>query len=332
MICFGIYFLYIVRIILLPFALALLLSFLLEPLIKFLVAKDMPRMGALIFVFGILATLCAVVVFIFIPAILGELNDLAAKIPHYFSELELVVENLNNRYEAIETPHTLDLIFNNIINRLEEEGVRFAEQTSQDLINLLTHSFSFILAPILAFYILKDMRRIKVTLWSIVPHTYRSGLKKLVGRIKESLFGFIKGQLLISLFVGMLSIGGLYFLDIKFYLVIGILAGVLNLIPYVGPILGAIPAVIIAAFSSIELIISVSLLFVIIQQLEGGVISPKIMGDKVGLHPLMIIFALLSGGELLGIMGMMIAIPIAVIIKELLYYIIVELLVSVDNR
>ena len=86
----------------------------------------------------------------------------------------------------------------------------------------------------------------------------------------------------------------------------------------------------IASFSSLKAVISVVILFTIIQQLEGGIISPKIMGSKVGLHPLVIIFALLAGGELWGILGMMIAIPTAVIVKELLYHL-AELLVSVDK-
>ena len=332
LICLTLYFLYIVRVILLPFIIALLLSFILEPIIKFLVAKEMPRMGALIFVFGILITLCAVVVFIIMPAVLSELNDLTGRIPYYFSELESMINDLNQRYQAVETPQTLDFIFNNIINRLERTGIQFIEKTSQAIVALLSRAFSLILAPVLAFYILKDLRVIKVTLSSIVPHNYRRGVKKLLGQINDSLYEFVKGQLIISLFVGLLSIVGLYFLEVKFYLIIGILAGILNLIPYVGPIFGAVPAVIIASFTSFKLIVSVIILFTIIQQLEGGIISPKIMGAKVGLHPLIIIFSLLAGGELLGILGMMIAIPTTVIIKEVLHYILVELLVSVDKR
>ena len=326
----GLYFLYLVRIILPPFILGIGLALLLEGVIKFLLSKNMPRMGALIFVFGILLTLCAVVFFIFLPAVIGELNELTGRIPYYFTQLEKMIDNLTSRYQALETPATLDFVFNNLTERLERKGIEFLERTSEVLIALLSHSFTIILAPVLAFYILKDLRIIKVTFWSIVPHNYRQGIKKLLCRINESLLEFIKGQLLVSLFVGGLSVAGLYYLKLRFYLIIGILAGALNLIPYIGPIFGVIPAVIIASFDSLQKVLYVVVLFIIIQQVEGGIISPKIMGSKVGLHPLVIIFALLAGGELWGILGMMIAIPTAVIIKELLYYIL-ELLVSVDK-
>ncbi|MFO7820231.1 MAG: AI-2E family transporter [Halanaerobacter sp.] len=326
----GIYLLYLVRSILPPFILGVMLAFLLEEIINFLAAKGMPRMGALIFVFGILLTLFAVVFFILLPALIGELNELTGRIPYYFSRLEELLNSLNSRYQAVETPATFDFIFNNLIERLERTGIRLVEETSQVLISIVSHSFSLILAPVLAFYILKDLRAIKVTCWSLIPHNYRRGTGKLLTRINESLLEFIKGQLLVSLLVGLLSILGLYYLQLRFYLIIGILAGVLNLIPYIGPIFGAIPAVVIASFSSLKAVISVVILFTIIQQLEGGIISPKIMGSKVGLHPLVIIFALLAGGELWGILGMMIAIPTAVIAKELLYHL-AELLVSVDK-
>ena len=327
----GIYFLFLVRVVLPPFILAIILAFLLEGVINFLVAKGMPRRGALIFVFGILLTLGAVIFFILLPALIGELNELTSRIPHYFSQLEKVVDDLNSRYQAVETPASLDFIFNNLIERLERTGIQFLERTSGLLILLLSHSFSLILAPVLAFYILKDLRMIKLALWSIIPHDYRQGIKKLLGQINESLLEFFKGQVLVSIFVALLSVGGLYYLELRFYLVLGILAGLLNVIPYIGPIFGAVPAVIIASFSSFKLVLYVIFLFIIIQQLEGGIISPKIMGSKVGLHPLIIIFSLLAGGELLGVLGMMFAIPIAVIIKELLDYL-AELLVSVDKR
>jgi predicted PurR-regulated permease PerM len=116
-------------------------------------------------------------------------------------------------------------------------------------------------------------------------------------------------------------------LQVKFAFLIGVFAGLFNMIPYFGPLISSLPAILVALFTSSELAVKVVILFTVIQQVEGNIISPKIMGEEVGLHPIVIIFSLLAGGELLGILGMIIAIPTATIIKELFHYI----LVSVDN-
>jgi predicted PurR-regulated permease PerM len=174
------------------------------------------------------------------------------------------------------------------------------------------------MAPILAFYMLKDIERIKKSFWSLIPKSNRKEVKNLFKKIDEVLMGYLKGQLLVSFVVGVLSILGLYILKVRFFLIIGLFAGVMNLIPYLGAIFGAIPAIFIVSFKSLKAILAVLILFTIIQQLEGSLISPRIVGDKVGLHPIVIIFSLLAGGELLGIIGMILAVPIAGIIKVII--------------
>ncbi len=294
--------------------------------------KGLSRFMALIFVFGILSSILAAIGIIFIPAIITELDSLAHRIPYYVERIEALINKFNTKYQKVELPATITLVLDRTVRRLEEVTLQFIERTTGAIIGLLSRMFSLIMAPILAFYILKDFEFLQKTVWRLVPKNSRRGIKELLGRINLSLFGFFKGQLFVSLIVGVLSTIGLRFLQVKFYLVIGLLAGFFNVIPYFGPFFGAFPAVIIASFISGRLVLWVILLFFLIQQLEGSIISPKIMGDEVGLHPIIIIFSLLAGGELLGIIGMLLAIPVAAIIKEVLKYIIYEVLLSVDNR
>jgi sporulation integral membrane protein YtvI len=331
-ICLAFYFFYHVRVILLPFILAILLAYLINPLVEELIDRGQPRIGALIFIFGLFITIFSFILITFLPAIIDELDVLAHRLPDYAMRLESLIDKVNIKYQRIDLPDTVTTILDKSINRLEENTLEFIQKTSGVLLGLLSRMFSLIMAPILAFYLLKDLEVIKEFLWSLIPKRRKKGIKVLLGRVDRSLFGFFKGQLLVSLLVAILSTIGLYLLNIKFYLIIGIIVGIFNIVPYFGPILGALPAVIIASFSSSKLVLMVVLLFFAIQQIEGGVIAPKIMGEEVGLHPIVIIFSLLAGGELLGIIGMLIAVPIAAIIKELLRYIIYELLISVDNR
>lgn len=301
-------------------------------MVEELIDRGQPRIGALIFIFGLFITIFSFILITFLPAIIDELDVLAHRLPDYAMRLESLIDKINIKYQRIDLPDTITTILDKSINRLEENTLEFIQKTSGVLLGLLSRMFSLIMAPILAFYLLKDLEVIKEFLWSLIPKRRKKGIKVLLGRVDRSLFGFFKGQLLVSLLVAILSTIGLYLLNIKFYLIIGIIVGIFNIVPYFGPILGALPAVIIASFSSSKLVLMVVLLFFVIQQIEGGVIAPKIMGEEVGLHPIVIIFSLLAGGELLGIIGMLIAVPIAAIIKELLRYIIYELLISVDNR
>ncbi|WP_134118555.1 AI-2E family transporter [Orenia marismortui] len=326
------YFLYQVRMILLPFILAILLSYLINPLIEELIERGQPRLGALIFVFGVLIALLSFIFIKLFPAIINELDVLAHRLPEYIGKIERLIFEINQKYERIELPKTLTTVLDKVIRRFEEITLEFIERTSRVILSILSRVLSLIMAPILSFYILKDLESIKCSLWELVPKKRRRSIKLLLGRINIALFGFFKGQLIISLAVGILSVIGLYFLKIKFYLLIGILVGIFNIIPYFGPLLGALPAMIMASFRSNKLVFLVVLLFFIIQQIEGNIIAPKIMGKEVGLHPIIIIFSLLAGGELLGIIGMLIAIPIAAIIKEIMKYIFYEVLISVDNR
>ncbi|AGB41963.1 putative permease [Halobacteroides halobius DSM 5150] len=331
LIIISIYFFYQVKSILFPFCLAIILAYLLNPLIDKLVKSGMPRMGALTFVFGLLFVLFMFVFITVIPAIINELEILTNKLPFYIAKLDRIINKLNNQYQQINISSTLDRVLERIMLRIKELSVEFIERTTQVMINLLSRMFSLIMAPILTFYILKDFKLIKNYFWSIIPDQEQSAIRKLLIRIDEGLVGFFKGQLIVSILVGVLSTLALYWMGVKFSLIIGVLASIFNVVPYFGPFIGAGVAGLIAFGTSLKLSLRVILVFFIIQQIEGNIISPKIMGEEVGLHPVIIIFSLLAGGELLGVIGMLIAIPVAIIAKELLNYLFVEVLATVDN-
>lgn len=132
--------------------------------------------------------------------------------------------------------------------------------------------------------------------------------------------GFIRGQLVNAAVVGLLISAGLALLGIKYSLFIGLIAGLFDIIPYFGPIIGFIPASVLALAKSPIAVVWVLVIFVVVNQIEANIISPKIIGERVGLHPLAVIFAIFSGGELMGIVGMLIAVPVAAIVRVLLNY------------
>lgn len=252
------------------------------------------------------------------PPLIEELNALANRIPQYSIEIQKIIDSVTQKYQRFKLPSTFQLVVDNAIERIQNIILQFVERTTEVIIGILSRFFSLIMAPILAFYMLKDIETIKKNFWTLIPKESRKDIKQLLKKIDKVLIDYLKGQLLVSVVVGLLSMLGLYLLDINFYLIIGIFAGIMNLIPYLGVVFGILPAVFVASFKSFQSILEVIVMFAFVQQLEGSLISPKIVGDKVGLHPILIIFSLLVGGELLGIIGMLLAVPVAGIIKVIL--------------
>ena len=152
----------------------------------------------------------------------------------------------------------------------------------------------------------------------LIPKRYRLTIYSLAKEINLIIYGFIRGQLVNAGLVGLLISGGLALLGIKYSLFIGLLAGLFDIIPYFGPIIGFIPASVLALAKSPISVVWVLVIFVLVNQIEANIISPKIIGERVGLHPLAVIFAIFAGGELMGIIGMLIAVPAAAVVRVLL--------------
>ena len=185
---------------------------------------------------------------------------------------------------------------------------------------LFSGLFIYLLTPILAYYLLRDKAIICEKINGIFPCAYKQRIAYLCREIDRVLTKFIRGHLLLALIVGILMAIGLSIINVKFAILLGIFAGVLDLVPYFGPILGAIPAVAIALLDSKSKAIYVIIITVLIQQLESNYLSPKILGESVGLHPLAIIFVVLAGGHLFGFLGLVLAVPAAAIGKIIINY------------
>ena len=169
---------------------------------------------------------------------------------------------------------------------------------------------SVVLVPIIAGYLLLDANRVRRTLWSIVPEERAAGVQVLLKELDLVLSGFIRGYLLVALIIGLTSGTLLALLGLRFYPILGLVAGLTNLIPYFGPFIGALPALAVAAFDSPGMVLWVAGAYVIIQQLESLLLSPRIIGSRTGLHPLAVVFAVVGGGSLAGIPGMILGVPI----------------------
>lgn len=300
--------------IILPFALGVLISYILNPLVEFFIGQGFRRTQAVVIIYFILVLSIVVALLYIIPITLIEIHSLMETIPFYTEEVQNIFSHIRFKY-LDSLPSSFQKMIDKNINYLQFLVLNFLQMIVNGIINSFSSLFSLILGPILGFYMLKDSDKIKMNLVSIFPSKYRDQIIKWLKITDIALGQYIRSQLVVSLIIGILTTIAMYIIGIDFAFLIGILSAVTNIIPYFGPIMGAIPAILIAAIRYPNKIIGIVIVVLVIHQLESGIISPHIVGENVGLHPLTVIFALLVGGSFFGIWGLILGVPVAVLIK-----------------
>lgn len=309
-----------VRDILFPFILGIFLTYLTLPTVKLLESRQVPRPIAIISVYLGLAILIWAGIVYLLPTFLADLNSILNNLGEQTERLDGLAKSLSVRFERLQLPEPLQNGINEGAAAARDFLTTLITRVIDLIIQSVSKSFFLILAPILAYYMTRDIEVVKVAVVKSFPQSWQPEVLAIGREINRVLSGFVRGQLIISLFVGLSVTFGLVFLKIPYALVIGIVAGVANIIPYFGPVVGAFPAVIAASTISSSTVMYVIILFAVINQFEAVILAPKILEDKVGLHPLVVIFAVMSGGRLFGLIGSLIAVPIAAIIKVIFLY------------
>lgn len=321
----GIYFLYLVRGILFPFLIASVIAYVVNPLIEKLLNRGFSRTGAIVLLFGMILTVFLIIIVFALPLVVEELNRLSQTLPSYVGTLQDYIDQFSTDIQRIKLPAIVKQLADQTLEKAEEVGLGLINWLSNLILSIFSHVVGLVIAPIIAFYILKDLEGISDSLNSWIPVKYWDQVYRLWLEINAVISGFLRGQFLVAIIIALLTTIGLLFLQVNFAIVLGIIAGAFNIIPYLGPILGAIPAIVIVLVNSPWKALAVSALFLAIQQVEGAIISPRIMSNQVGLNPLSVIFAILAGGELGGLFGMIVAVPIVGIVKVILKFIVDKL-------
>ncbi len=255
-----------------------------------------------------------------LPVLLKEMEVFVDAVPELVRKVQDLLMQSNRLYQRLPIPESIRQVVDETLISLQmslTEGVR---QMINGLWTFIIGLLHLALAPLLAFYFLKDAAHIRARLRSVVPEGWRADVLHLWSEVDRVLTKFIRGHVLVALLVGILTTTGFLVLGVEFAVLLGIIAGIADLIPYFGPVIGAVPAVALSALQSWQLAIYVIILVLVIQQLESSIISPKILGDSVGLHPVVVIFVLMAGGKLFGVLGMLFAVPGAAILRIIANY------------
>ncbi|HHW13451.1 MAG TPA: AI-2E family transporter [Firmicutes bacterium] len=312
--------LYAVRGVLLPFGAALFLVYVTEPLIDRMERRQVPRVVAILVIYAVLVGVAWVAVVYFWPTITWEAERAVSSLPERLAEARKVAQRL----VALGRNRRLPLLAVEALTALTAELERAVAQVGRRAVtttlSVFSHLALLLLAPVISFYLSRDLPALRQGILRLLPSDGRGELRHLLTEVNRVLGGYVRGQLVISAFVGVTTWVGLAALGIPYALLIGALAGLFDIVPYFGPVIGAVPAVVLALDRSPWTALYTVGLFLVIHQLEGAILVPRIMGTRVGLHPVLVIFALLAGGQLFGFGGMLLAVPAAAVARVVLQF------------
>lgn len=316
---------YVLRSVLLPFVAGIVLGYLFDPLASKFEKWGMSRTLATILVF-LVVILVAVPSFIMIFSVVdSQLTTFVEAAPVYISSFikkaEPVVLDLHEKFPSLELNTMPEIIKNNLTAGMQFGGKLLKGIISNGfaLINLIS---LLLITPVVAFYMLRDWDTFVKKVDNLLPRKSKNTIREQFRLIDRALSGFIRGQVSVCVILGAYYSLGLHLVGLELGLLVGFLAGIISFIPYVGSISGFLIGIILtlAQFGDMTKIIEVIAVFVIGQFVEGNFLTPKLVGDNIGLHPVWVMFALLAGGVLLGFLGLMIAVPVAAIIGVLSRY------------
>lgn len=296
--------LYVLRDIIVIFFVAFFLATALEPMVNYLQKKHLPRIFSILLIYLVLAIVMYVLVRLIIPPI-------AVEIRHLFENREQIIKSVNSLIDL--APEGVKGAISGYGNSLPERISRFtvSSQALSSVMGLFSGFLGFVTILVIAFYLLLEKNATEKIIEDYWPISSRSQAKKIFRKMIDKVGLWAKGQLILSGSVSLLTYLGLLILGIPYAITLSLIAGLTELFPVIGPYLGAIPATIIAYSVSPLSVLWVVILYLTVQQLENHILVPQVMKRTVGLSPVAVILAILIGAKLLGILGIILAVPVA---------------------
>ncbi|KIL37224.1 permease [Cohnella kolymensis] len=301
-----------------PFLIAMIISYMLNPIVNLLHNRKVPRTAAVLLIYAVFIAACVVILMNVIPMFIEQVKELNEHLPEMIMRAQTLFDQFNNNNDL---PDSVRDGVNRSLAGLEHQiEVRIAGflNNIDAIVNVL---FIAMIVPFLAFYMMKDMDVFERAALKYVPRAQRKHTVRLLKDIDHALGSYIRGQLLVSIFTGVFAYIGYLLIGMPYPLLMAGFVALFDIIPYLGPFFGALPALLMAATISWEMVVLVIVVNMICQNLESNVVSPQVVGRTMRMHPLTIILVLLVGGELAGLVGMILAVPFYAAMKVIVQHI-----------
>ncbi|MFC7321640.1 AI-2E family transporter [Halobacillus campisalis] len=303
----------------LPVIFTVVVYYLLSPFIRLLERFGLKRIWGILITLAIVAGVITLIVFLIIPFLERQFLSLAQELPQYLMELADSIHSWmkNSIFAGYYNDLFRDL--EGTLGQVSENFSTYAGNTVEGLTTFISTVTNVIIAlitlPFILFYLLKDGEKFPNMILKIFPPKVRPELSSVFKGIDHQLSAYIQGQIIVSFCIGVMMYIGFLIIGLDYALLLAAIASVTSVVPYLGPMIAIIPALIIAIVTSPFMLLKLTLVWTVVQLLEGKFISPQIMGKRLHVHPVTIIFVLLTAGHLFGVLGIIVAIPAYAIIK-----------------
>ncbi|SKA81670.1 Predicted PurR-regulated permease PerM [Caloramator quimbayensis] len=312
---------YFSRSILKPILFSILIAYIVNPFVNYLIAKGVNKKIAVILSLLILFLFAFLLIIIIVPGIVKDVLSLLQNADEY----RVIADKYKNSTGYNVLPQYMRSAVDSSILKVQLVITDYLKRFFNQIIDFSMELPTYILMPVFVYYFLADKDYLLSFIKSFIPYNERNKVLELGSEIDKVIGGFIKSQIILSIVIFILTFVAMVVLKIKYPLIIAFVNGIANIIPYFGPIIGFLPAFLSASAQSINKAVIVAIVFFIIQEFESGIIAPKLMGESLGIHPVFIMVILLIGGKFFGAWGLILSIPIAGVIKVTYNYIIKSL-------
>ena len=310
-----------------PFVFSALLGWLGDPMVDRLEARGLKRNTAVLLVFSAMTLLLVVAAILLVPVLEQQIVTLVESLPRYRDWFVQVALPWIEHRTGLQILSWLDpeRLFQLIREHWQSAGGMAATvlgYVSRSGFALMGWLANIVLLPVLTFFFLRDWDLLVARVGALVPRDHYDTVRRLARESDEVLGGFLRGQLTVMLILGVLYAIGLWAVGLNLGILIGLVAGLLTFVPYLGPasivVFGGLAALV--QFGDWQHLAGVAVVFTVGQIIESYWLTPKLVGDKIGLHPMAVIFAVMAGGTLFGFLGMLLALPVAAVVNVLLRY------------
>lgn len=307
----AVIFLYYIRDVVLILFVAVVLSAAFNPWTNWLQKRGIPRSLGILTLYLIALALIITTIALLVPPVSQQLSQLSDNFPVYWQSLTRQFFNLQQYSEQFGLAKNVQDLFSSLQQGLDRAAAGFFSS----LVSFFGGLAAVIVTLVTTFYLVVEQNAIKKLLRSTIPPQYQSFLFQLYSRIQQRLGWWLRGQLILCLIIGVLAYIGLLILGVQYPAILALIAGLTEVVPYLGPVIGAVPAVFFAFFQSPLKALLVIALYYIIQWTENNLIVPKVMQRATGLNPLVVIVAIMVGVKVAGLVGVLLAIPAATILN-----------------